>query len=101
MKKLKIIFILIIFLVQFFPFVVYADDNLEIDSDACILIEPNSGVVVYEKNSDQKLYPASTTKIMTAILVIENCKLTDTVTVSENAINSIPSGYVKRRHLCR
>ena len=40
------------------------------------------------------MYPASTTKIMTAILVLENCDLNETATVSYNAIYSLPSGYV-------
>ena len=39
------------------------------------------------------MYPASTTKIMTAILTLEHCQLTDIATVSYNAVYSIPSGY--------
>lgn len=39
------------------------------------------------------MYPASTTKIMTAILTLENCKLTDTAIASHNAIYSVPVGY--------
>lgn len=39
------------------------------------------------------MYPASTTKLMTAILTLENCELTDVATVSHNAVYSIPSGY--------
>ena len=63
-------------------------------SPACILIEANSGKVLYEKNSNTVGYPASTTKIMTAILTMENCELTDIATVSHNAIFSVPSSYV-------
>ena len=63
-------------------------------SPACILIEANSGKVLYEKNSNTVRYPASTTKIMTAILTMENCELTDIATVSHNAIFSVPSSYV-------
>ena len=39
------------------------------------------------------MYPASTTKIMTAILTIENCVLNDNVTASYDAVTSIPDGY--------
>ncbi len=39
------------------------------------------------------MYPASTTKIMTAILTLEKCNLSDTAVVSHNAVFSIPSGY--------
>ena len=63
-------------------------------SPACILIEANSGKVLYEKDSKKVKYPASTTKIMTAILTMENCELTDIATVSHNAIFSVPSSYV-------
>lgn len=51
------------------------------------------GNVLYSKNSTKKMYPASTTKIMTAILTIENCDLTEMATVSKNAVYSVPSGY--------
>ena len=44
------------------------NDNLKIYSDAVILIENQTGKTLYEKNSEQKMYPASTTKILTAIL---------------------------------
>ena len=41
-----------------------------------------------------KTYPASVTKVLTAILTIENCKLDDVATVSQTAISHIPTGYV-------
>lgn len=68
-------------------------ENLTIDSGACILVENSTGKVVFEKNSKDKMYPASTTKIMTALLALENCKLEDTVVASRNAIKSISSDY--------
>jgi D-alanyl-D-alanine carboxypeptidase (penicillin-binding protein 5/6) len=43
------------------------------------------------------MYPASTTKIMTAILAIENCKLTEKATVSQNAVDLVPSGYTNAK----
>lgn len=51
-----------------------------IDATAALLINPDTGMVLYEKNADEKRYPASTTKIMTALLVLENANLDDTVT---------------------
>ena len=68
-------------------------DSLNIYSEAVILIENTTGKTLYEKNSEQKMYPASTTKILTAILAIENSSLDDLVTVSQTAISNIPSGY--------
>lgn len=52
-----------------------------------------TGKILYEKNAREKRYPASTTKIMTAILALEHRNLTDTATVSSNAISTVPSGY--------
>lgn len=70
-------------------------DELEknLSSEAVLLMETSTGKVVYEKNGYEKKYPASTTKIMTAILAIEHCNLNETATASEFAINSVPSGY--------
>ena len=63
------------------------------NSGAVILFNTNTGSIVYQKNAYKKMYPASTTKIITAIITLENCNLDDTATVSENAIN-LPAGYV-------
>lgn len=104
MKKIKYIFailLLFIFLQHIFIITSFATDStttskssLSIDSPSCVLIESSTGKILYEKNANQVRYPASTTKIMTAILVLENCKLTDVATVSHNAIHSIPPDYV-------
>ena len=67
--------------------------ELTIYSDAAIIMERSTGKILYEKNAYKKMYPASTTKVMTAILTLENCELSDKATVSYNAIYSIPSGY--------
>lgn len=96
MKKLKIIFFIFIFLMQFIIFISpsYADsDNLKTYCPSCILIEANTGKILYEKNSNDVRFPASTTKIMTAILTVENCNLDDVATVSHNAVYSIPYDY--------
>lgn len=59
-----------------------------------LLAETNTSRILYERASEEKIYPASITKLMTAILVVENCELDEIVTVSENAVRSVPSGYV-------
>jgi len=56
-----------------------------LNSEAAILMDANSGEIFYEKNADVSMYPASLTKIATAIYAIENGKLDDMVTVSKNA----------------
>ncbi|MCR5742512.1 MAG: TIGR01906 family membrane protein [Lachnospiraceae bacterium] len=79
-----------------FPQTTYADDALvtspEIDSDAAIVIERNTGTVLYAKNPTKSEYPASTTKVMTALLALENLKLSDEITFSKTAVLSLPSG---------
>ena len=92
-KRLLIIFFALIFL--FLNTTCFAIDRPELNAQAAILIDSNTGKVLYEKNMNEKMYPASTTKILTAILAIEHCDLDDIVTVNYNAISSIPSGYAK------
>ena len=57
--------------------------------DSAIVIEASSGNVVFEKNADQIMYPASTTKILTALLGIQFCDLDENVTVSYEAIDDV------------
>ena len=66
-------------------------DNLTLYSKADILMDLNTGNILYEKNSEEKLYPASTTKLMTAILTMENCQLTDTVTIKKEWLKRYPT----------
>ena len=68
-------------------------DAPEIGCKAAYLADPVSGKVFYEKNAHEKMYPASTTKILTALLVLENCDPDDIVTVSQHAIDLKPEGY--------
>ena len=72
----------------------YADSSkvLNIDARGAILIDANTGVTIYEKNSHKKLYPASITKIMTAYLACKYGKFDDTLTASHNAIYGIGQG---------
>ncbi len=91
--KFKNIFILIFTFLFVFSTFSFATDEPTVFSEAAILIDANTGKSLYEKNATQQMYPASTTKIMTAILTIENCELDETVTVNYNAISTIPSGY--------
>lgn len=92
--KLKRVIITLLFIMLLFSNCSFAaDSELSINSEAAILMDSSTGKVIYEKNGYQKMYPASTTKILTAILTLENCNLTDTATVSYNAVMSVPSGY--------
>ncbi len=61
----------------------------DIAAPSAILTAADSGLILYEKAAHQKQYPASTTKIMTAILTLENADLDDIATASFEAVNSI------------
>lgn len=69
------------------------NNELKIYSDAVIVIENRTGKILYEKNSDKRMYPASTTKILTAILAIEKGNLSDKTTVSRSAIAEMKPSY--------
>lgn len=60
-------------------------EDIKITAKSAILIEAYTGRVLYEKNAFERMPMASTTKIMTAILAIENCNLDDIVEVGPNA----------------
>ena len=62
----------------------------ELFAKAAILLDADTGAVIYEKAAYEKMYPASITKIMTGLLAVENCALDESVTYSANAINSLP-----------
>ena len=78
--------------------IVYATDNdasaPQISSGAAILIDNKTNKILYDKNANERMFPASTTKIMTAILVLENCDLDEIVSASYDALMNIPEGYV-------
>lgn len=67
--------------------------NPVLHSKADILLDAKTGSVLYENHSREKLYPASTTKLITAILTMENCQLTDNVTIKKEWLNGIPASY--------
>jgi len=78
------------------PFTVLADDLSnawpeppEINSAAAVVMEASTGSVLYNKNAYDAYYPASTTKLMTSLLAIEQCPLSDIVTCSRESVESI------------
>ncbi|MFC0274848.1 D-alanyl-D-alanine carboxypeptidase family protein [Metabacillus herbersteinensis] len=88
MNKIIITIILIIGLNVFIPVKTFSSthiENISTQSEAAILIEENSGEILYQKNSQKMMYPASLTKIATAIYAIEKGNLDDLTTVNRNA----------------
>lgn len=61
----------------------------KIGAESAILMDVHSGAILYAKNIHEKLYPASITKILTALIAYEHCEMDDIVTFSEEAVHSI------------
>lgn len=63
-------------------------------AEGAVLLNANTGQILFDKNARTPFYPASITKIMTALLTVENCNLTDVVTFSKTATTNLESGAV-------
>lgn len=67
-----------------------AIENISINAKASILVDAADGHAVYEKNADEKEYPASLTKLMTALLVVENVSdLSEVLTANKSAYEGL------------
>ncbi len=89
MKRFKFIAFLLIFIFSSVNFVSAAEISPpSIDSEGAVLIDATTGKVLYEKNMNKPLAPASTTKVMTALLTLERCKLDDKVLIGKNPPNA-------------
>lgn len=108
MKKIISIFMFFIF-ISMFVYVSFADDidtetldvsteinsftdayteaikEPDVNSRACVVIDRKTNSVLFGKNENSKKKMASTTKIMTATIIIEKCNLTDTIEISKKA----------------
>ena len=107
-KKISLSFIIILIIICIFPKIILGEniednkiENIQkkdifeqLNAPNLLIGQTNVEEVLYERNSEEKIYPASVTKLLTAILVVENCELDEIVTVGENAVFSVPSGYV-------
>ena len=95
-RKINLNLTLFFLLISLLTPYIYADSDPivppTIHAESAILIDAKSKTILYEKNAHQKQYPASITKLMTALLAIENLSPTDLVTFSKEAIFSIERG---------
>lgn len=66
--------------------------DVSIAAEGGILVDANSGTVLYGKNIHETYYPASITKILTALVIIKHCDLDDTVTFTHSAVNTLEPG---------
>ncbi|MGI6224655.1 MAG: D-alanyl-D-alanine carboxypeptidase family protein [Peptococcales bacterium] len=82
MRKLLVLFLVLLFFTISTNIELWAAPNIE--GKAFVLIDGKTGQVLYGKEIDEKLYPASTTKILTTIIALEKGNLQDMVTISKN-----------------
>lgn len=89
MKQILTIVITILLLFTSIPNKVNADTPAppNVSGDGVVLMDATTGDILYGKNIDEAFPPASTTKIMTALLTLENCNLDDVVTISNDFTN--------------
>ena len=98
-KKISVFLILLLFISNFIILsygtssLTTTNDDLTVYAKAAVLYDVNTNKILYTKNAYEKMFPASTTKTMTAILTMEKCKLTDIVKASYYAIHEIPKTY--------
>lgn len=62
-----------------------------VSAESAVLMEADTGTILYAKNIHEHLYPASITKVLTCLIAAENCSMDEMVTFSAEAINSVPS----------
>lgn len=109
LKRIIIFQIMLLLILSIYSPISIADENSQVQEETtvsektntdvtilsphAILIDPTSGQILYEHNAREQAYPASVTKLMTAILTLENCKLDDVVTVDSKALQGIPRSY--------
>lgn len=96
MKKLFTLFLCISLTLGICPITALAapewPSSVSIQADGGIVMDANTGAVLYGQNIHQPYFPASITKILTALIVIENCSMDETVTFSHNAVYNVEAG---------
>ncbi len=96
-EKIKLSTLFLFCLMMFFGVTTYTDTieaktKLSLSADSAIVMDVDSGAILYKKNMDRKQYPASITKIMTTLVALENSSMNETVTYSRGAVTNLESG---------
>ncbi|MBQ7876672.1 MAG: D-alanyl-D-alanine carboxypeptidase [Clostridia bacterium] len=92
-KWVKIIALIGAIVMMFSSLCVSAATPPETSTAALLLIDADTGEVLYGKNENARMYPASTTKIMVALLALENLELDEVVTANNSALGLLPPGH--------
>lgn len=87
-------FTILITTIFLFTNISFAEEDISIAAESAILMELNTGNILYEKNIDKQMYPASTTKIMTGILTIEMTNLDDMIIIDAKTPFEIHGSHI-------
>lgn len=94
MNRIKVCIAACILIISMLPTLcASAAEPPDVQTQAVILVDADTGQMLYGKNENERMYPASTTKIMVALLALENLQLEDMVTASASAISLLPPGH--------
>lgn len=66
--------------------------GLNVNSETAILMDADTGAILYNKSSDQQMYPASITKILTCLVALQNGTLADQVTMTQTGVQYVVTG---------
>lgn len=95
-RRVAAFFVVLLCLLTVCPGAAQAISTPDIQATAVYLGDPETGLPLYEKNAEEKRYPASTTKIMTALIVLENVDdLEQKVTVTQEDFNGVEADSSK------
>ena len=72
-----------------------AAEKPSVKAHAYVIMDANSGKVLFSKNASKKIYPASTVKLMTALVTLEHCQLNEKVTITKKMLKAAPSSASK------
>jgi len=91
MKKLSVI-LTVVLCFALLPFSIKADaaPDIYIKSETAVLMDADTGAVLFSKNMNRQMYPASITKVMTGMLALEMADTSELMTASHNAVYSLP-----------
>ena len=84
-RRNRLLLFTLIFTLVFSTTVFAATNQPELDAKAAISVDMDTNEIIYAKNIDNKMYPASITKLITALLLAENKTTTDNLKYTKNA----------------
>lgn len=104
-KKIVSLFLVIILVISSIGFVNYVEASeisgtntyvseqsllfSEVSANAYVVMDANSGEIIMSQDADKRIYPASTTKLLTAVVAVENCDIHKTIEVKQSALDKV------------